>query len=107
MNLQRLSLDWEKSHGHPVLLAETFVDLSRFRGSCYLACGWKMLGETRGYGKRHDGYVFHNKPKAIFVKPLISLASQILSSPFTSPFLRNNQEATTVIDINQLPIPHI
>lgn len=104
LNLRRLSLDWEKRHGHPVLLAETFVDLSRFRGSCYLACGWKMLGETRGYGKRHDGYVFHNNPKAIFVKPLIPLATQILSSPFTSPFLRITREATTMIDINQLPI---
>ena len=104
LNLRRLSSDWERRHGHPILLAETFVDLSRFRGSCYLACGWKMLGQTRGYGKRHNGYVFHDKPKAIFVKPLQSSTPHILSSPFTSPFLSNMQEAHTMIDVNQLPM---
>jgi len=38
-NLRRLAGDWEERHGHPVLLAETFVD-QRFRGSCYLGAGW-------------------------------------------------------------------
>jgi len=29
LNLKQLSNDWQKIHGHPVLLAETFVDISR------------------------------------------------------------------------------
>jgi len=33
LNLRRLSADWEWAHGHPVLLAETFVDPTRFRGT--------------------------------------------------------------------------
>ena len=44
LNLQRLSQDWERYYGHPILLVETFVDASRFRGTCYRAAGWQMLG---------------------------------------------------------------
>jgi hypothetical protein len=33
LNLKRLARDWEEIHGHPVLLAETFVDSSRFAGT--------------------------------------------------------------------------
>jgi hypothetical protein len=33
LNLKRLSNDWQNSHGHPILLAETFVDSTRFAGN--------------------------------------------------------------------------
>ena len=45
-NLRRLNRDWEDAYGHPVLLAETFVDAARFRGTCYRAAGWQCLGVT-------------------------------------------------------------
>ncbi|MBI2840544.1 MAG: DUF4338 domain-containing protein [Acidobacteria bacterium] len=51
LTLRRLSQDWEIVHGNPVLLAETFVDLSRFTGACYRAANWRALGLTRGYPK--------------------------------------------------------
>ena len=35
LTLRRLAGDYQHSHGHPVLVAETFVDVSRYRGSCY------------------------------------------------------------------------
>jgi len=35
LNLQRLSPDWERYYGHPLLLVETFVDAARFRGTCF------------------------------------------------------------------------
>ncbi|WP_353928708.1 Druantia anti-phage system protein DruA [Desulfofundulus kuznetsovii] len=40
LNLMHLPADWQAVHGHPVLLAETFVDHHRFRGTCYRAGGW-------------------------------------------------------------------
>src|SRR6516164_5973089 len=40
LNGKRLSQDWERYYGHPILLGETFVDAARFRGTCYLAAGW-------------------------------------------------------------------
>jgi len=46
-----LSRDWEQLYGHPVYFAETFIDPSRFRGTCYRAANWKLLGLTTGRGK--------------------------------------------------------
>jgi hypothetical protein len=39
-NLRRLGRDWQAVFGHAVLLAETFVDVARFRGTCYRASNW-------------------------------------------------------------------
>jgi len=46
-----LSRDWEQMYGHPVYFAETFIDPDRFRGTCYRAANWKLLGLTTGRGK--------------------------------------------------------
>ncbi len=43
--------EWERLYGHPVYFAETFVDPSRFRGTCYRAANWVWLGQTTGRGK--------------------------------------------------------
>jgi hypothetical protein len=43
--------EWERVYGHPVYFAETFVDPSRFRGTCYRAANWVYLGRTTGRGK--------------------------------------------------------
>ena len=51
LSVRRLSEDMEEWFGHPALLAETFVNPSRFRGSCYLAAGWTPAGETRGFAR--------------------------------------------------------
>ena len=42
LNLKRLSLDWHRYHGHPIVLAETFVDSARFAGTCYRAAGGRF-----------------------------------------------------------------
>src|SRR5206468_1157012 len=39
-----LSDDWERMYGHPVYFAETFIDPERFRGTCYRAANWQLLG---------------------------------------------------------------
>ena len=48
---RRLSADWERVYAHPIYFAETFVDPSRFRGTCYRAANWTYLGMTTGRGK--------------------------------------------------------
>jgi hypothetical protein len=69
--LQRLAPDWRARYGHPVWLAESFVDTQLFRGTAYKAGGWTELGPTRGYGRcGQDYYVKHDRPKALFVKEL-------------------------------------
>lgn len=42
--------DWTTLYGHPVHFLETFVDPQRFRGTCYRAANWILLGRTTGRG---------------------------------------------------------
>jgi hypothetical protein len=46
-----VSQDWERLYKHPIYFLETFVDPERFRGTCYYAANWILLGETTGRGK--------------------------------------------------------
>ena len=48
---QLLSEDWNRVYSHPIHYMETFVDPGRFRGTCYRAANWKVLGRTAGRGK--------------------------------------------------------
>jgi hypothetical protein len=48
---QLLSEEWDRAYGHPIYYLETFVDPERFRGTCYRAANWKVLGLTAGLGK--------------------------------------------------------
>jgi len=43
-----LSREWEEVYGHGVYFAETFVDTTRHRGTCYRAANWVFLGRTTG-----------------------------------------------------------
>jgi hypothetical protein len=80
-NLRRLSRDWQAAYGHPVLLAETFVDLERFKGTCYRAANWVCLGQTLGSTKTlRDGTRPRGCPKAVYVYPLARDARRRLCS---------------------------
>ena len=68
--LRRLSRDWQEVYGHRVVLAETFVDTSRFRGTCYRASNWLCVGETKGWSKSGDAYHFNGQPKSVWLYPL-------------------------------------
>lgn len=77
-NLRRLSADWEAVWKHPVVLAETFVDTARFRGTCYRAANWLCLGETAGRSKRGNQYLHGGTKKALFTYPLRRDATRVL-----------------------------
>jgi hypothetical protein len=49
--VRRLSGDWQRVYGHPVHFTETFVDPTRFKGTCYRAANWVTMGQTTGRGK--------------------------------------------------------
>ena len=71
LSLRRLSADWREAHGHPLELAETFVDPSRFRGTCYRASNWTRVGRTRGFARHNGRYVdAHGSRKEMYVRPL-------------------------------------
>lgn len=104
LNLKRLSRDWELYYGHPLLLAETFVDPVRFRGTCYRAAGWQVLGQTRGFAKRNRRYWQHGQPKLVLVRPLVPDAVSRLVAPFLAPLTSQRKETSWMIDVNRLPL---
>ena len=74
LSLRRLSEDMCAAHGHLVLLAETFVDRSRFTGACYRASNWQVLGHTQGFARKPGTpatWVPHGRPKEVLVYPLV------------------------------------
>lgn len=85
LNLKRVSCDWEAACGWPLLLAETFVDPKLFTGACYRAANWQVLGRSRGFGKHHRGYKWHDRPKLVLVYPLHRHARALLCNPQWQP----------------------
>ena len=85
LNLHRLSEDWCQIHGHPLLLAETFVDTTRFTGACYCAANWRALGSTRGFARHNGRYTAHGQPKEVLVYPLHRRARALLCAPQLPP----------------------
>ena len=68
--LRRLSSDWQKLYGHPVHFVETFVDTTRFKGTCYRAANWVPLGCTTGRGKDDQTHKPNRSIKEVLGYPL-------------------------------------
>jgi hypothetical protein len=67
---RRIAQDWHDCYGYRPVLLETFVDKTRFRGTCYRAANWTCVGSTQGRGKL-DHLRLHPLPaKDIFLYPL-------------------------------------
>ena len=70
-SLRRVSADWEAAWGHPLELAETFVDCARFHGGAYDASNWVRVGRTKGFARHNGAYTDpHGRSKEMFVRPL-------------------------------------
>jgi hypothetical protein len=70
LNRHRLSQDWQDCYDHPVYLLETFVDTTRYRGTCYKADNWLCVGQTTGRGKLSTSRQPLLSKKAVYVYPL-------------------------------------
>lgn len=67
---RRILTDWHKLWGYSPFLLETFVDPIKYRGTCYKASGWHLLGKTTGEGLTRKGKTYTTTPKLIFTRPL-------------------------------------
>lgn len=67
---RRLASDWQTKYGHPVYLAETFVEKDRFKGTCYRAANWQRVGQTQGRGRQDRFAAFSQSVKDIYLYPL-------------------------------------
>jgi hypothetical protein len=75
---QVLSEDWNRLYGHPIHYLETFVDPGRFRGTCYRAANWKVLGLTTGRGKDAPTKKPNRSVKEVLGYPLVKDFRQLL-----------------------------
>jgi hypothetical protein len=66
-----LSAEWERVYGHPVYFAETFVDPARWRGTCYRAANWMVLGHTTGRGHADRTHRANRSRKEVLGYPLV------------------------------------
>ncbi|MFB3126374.1 MAG: IS4 family transposase, partial [Candidatus Acidiferrales bacterium] len=72
--------DWVQVYGYRPVLIETFVDPSRYAGTCYRAANWHRVGHTQG--RKRAGATQDPSPtkKEIFLYPLQSDWRQCLTS---------------------------
>jgi hypothetical protein len=68
---RRVGEDWQAKWGYRPLLLETFVDPARYRGTCYRASGWELVGQTTGEGLARPGKEYRTTPKLVYVRPLV------------------------------------
>jgi hypothetical protein len=74
-----LSRDWERMYEHPIWFAETFIDPERFRGTCYRAANWVLLGRSTGRGKDDLTHCQNRSIKEVFGLPLERRFRELLS----------------------------
>ena len=79
----RDSADWQQLYGHPIYFLETFIDPARFRGTCYRAANWLVLGRTTGRG--------HNASTMRPTRPV----KEVLGSPLVTDWRARLTRTTT------------
>ena len=78
LSLKRLSADWQARYAIAPVLVETFVDSTRYRGTCYRAANWRHLGQTQGRGRQDRAHAALGTNKDIWVYPLHARWQSIL-----------------------------
>src|SRR5438067_1190686 len=84
---RQLPGDWELRYGYRPLLLETLVDARRFRGTCYRAANWILVGQTQGRGRMDSEHRAHGlAPKDIYLYPLCrNVRQQLCHNSQTTP----------------------
>jgi hypothetical protein len=76
--MSRLVKDWTERYGYAPLLAETFVDPSRFAGTCYRAANWQYVGKTAARSTGYSNGKVAEGAKDIYVYPINGKWKQVL-----------------------------
>jgi len=77
--LRVLAEQWQGCFGYRPLLAESFTDPEAYAGTCYKASNWEAVGYSAGYSRhRADFYIPNERPKKLWLRPLVPQAGQLL-----------------------------
>src|SRR6266536_348081 len=100
--LRILPQQWQQCFGYRPLLAESFTDPEAYAGTCYKASNWEPVGYSAGYSRhRADFYVANERPKRLWLRPLIPEAKEQLRAVELPPECR---AAVVAAPSGQLPI---
>jgi len=98
---QALDAQWRARYGYAPVLAESFTDPERFKGTCYRASGWFDAGESAGYGRDYkDYYLDLDHPKVLWLKALAPDAREVLCAARLPEEL-----AVAVTRVQERPLP--
>ena len=87
--LQALPEHWRQQFGYRPLLAESFTDPEAYEGTCYKASNWEPVGLSAGYSRhRADFYIANERPKKLWLRPLVSDAKKLLRAVEVPPECR-------------------
>jgi len=81
---RRLARDWHQRYGHPVVLAETFVETGRFAGTVYRAANWTRVGQTQGRSRQDRARTLQVPVKAVWLLPLSARFRAVLTAPLAA-----------------------
>jgi hypothetical protein len=70
MSMAAMPEDFERAYNYRPWLAESFVDISRFSGTCFRAANWIPVGRTKGRGRQDRFSALSLGCKAIYLYPL-------------------------------------
>ena len=75
---RQIGRDWQAKYGHAVVVLETFVEQSRFRGTVYRAANWQRVGQTTGRTRQDRHTCIQVAVRDIYVYPLCRGFRQVL-----------------------------
>jgi hypothetical protein len=82
---RELPQDWQDACGVRPVLLETYVDTSRYRGTCYRAAGWSPIGATSGRTRNDRTHSECAPVRAIYLLPLCGdYKRRLCSEPIAS-----------------------
>ena len=94
MALRWLPGDWKERHGLEPVLAETFVDPAKYRGTCYRAANWQCIGRTKG--RKANASEAGRTPKDVYLYPLTKDWKQVLLTGSRRSGCRSRRSPATV-----------
>jgi len=84
LSLNKVVIDWTWYYAIKPLVAETFVQPSKFYGTSYKAANWLEIGITKGYAKSGMSYRNSQEPKKIYLYGLNNQTRSKLMKTVTS-----------------------
>ncbi len=80
--------DWANLFGYRPVLIETFVDTTKYSGTCYRAANWQNIGKTKGRGRFDPNHEHKKTIKDIYIYPLESDWQHTLTNSHLSKILK-------------------